>query len=207
MIELEDVKGRLADMETVLTEAHVAAAAVWETLLTEHPAIALPFDTTTRANIIHDHLCAELGWRLADTPGVELTDCLGFTGLKVGQDILLRFKFVGHGAPSNVATEQQKLLARQEYSEDMTLVLTGDPALKPPTLLTCGHTLDGAKVGRIEIRRDCKGHRPWMYDIYGGTRVVAPIAFPGMQDAAKPATVRKTTERKKDTGTGTVQSA
>jgi hypothetical protein len=127
---------------------------------------------------------------------VEIADCLGFFALRIGHDILLRFKFVGDGHPHNVATTQQKHLARQQYTEDMTLALNGSTALTPPTLLTCGYTLEDGDIGRIEIRRDCKGQLPWMYDIYGGDRVVRPTQFDGMKDVTKPATIRKTTEPK-----------
>jgi hypothetical protein len=207
MVELEDVQSRFGALHQPLIDAHIAAAANWATFLKEHPHLARPCDSTARANILHCHIRSEVAPRVADMPGVKVTDCLGFVGLKIHHDILLRFKFVGHGAPSNVATTQQKLLARQEFTEDMTLALTGDPALTPPTLLTCGYTLDGEKIGRIEIRRDCKGHLPWMYDIYGGTTVVRPTVFEGLEDTAKPAKIRKTTERKKDGGTGESKTA
>lgn len=207
MLEAEDARTRLGDIHQTLIDAHVAAVGAWERFLKERPDLARPCDATTRANFIHNHVCLEIGQRVDGMPNVELTDCLDFMALKVGHDILLRFKFVGQGTPSNVATVQQKLLARQTFSEDMTLRLTGDPALVPPTLLTCGYTLDGEKVGRIEIRRDCKGHLPWMYDIYGGETVVRPVVFEGMEDTAKPATIRKTTERERDANASESKSA
>ena len=59
----------------------------------------------------------------------------------------------------------------------MMLALAGDSALTPPTLLTCGYTLDGDKIGRIVVRRDCIGHPPWHYEIYGGRTAVENIPF------------------------------
>jgi hypothetical protein len=208
MVELEDAQRRLADIKQDLIDAHTAAAEAWETFVKEHPSLALPCDSTTRANFLHNHISSQVARRVGDRAQVEIADCLGFFALRVGHDILLRFKFVGQGQPSNVATDQQKYLARQHYTEDMTLALNGDSALTPPTLLTCGYTLDGEQIGRIEIRRDCKGHLPWMYDIYGGDRVVRPTQFDGMQDDTRPATIRKTTEPKEgDTGADQSESA
>src|SRR5205085_1133431 len=103
--------------------------------------------------------------------------------------------------PHNVGTFQQKLLSRQQYDEDMVLALTGDIDLSPPTLLTCGYTLtDESKIDRIEIRRDCKGHLPWSYDIHGGTTLIEPVFLDGMADEAKPAKVSSSRkdERKGD---------
>lgn len=126
----------------------------------------------------------------------DTTDRLGFFAVRIGSYILLRFKYVGNdGGPHNVATRQQRLLARQTYDEEMALALNGDVSLAPPTLLTCGYTLtDRAEVDRIEIRRDCDGHLPWMYDIYGGGVVNEPIFIDGMADEAKPATVTSSGE-------------
>jgi hypothetical protein len=57
-------------------------------------------------------------------------------------------------------------------------------------MLTCGYTLDdGIELARVEIRRDCKGHQPWSFDIYGGEAVAEPLVFPGMTDTTRPATV------------------
>ncbi len=208
MVELEDAQGRLADLKQPLIDAHIAAAQAWKTLVEERPELALPCDSTTRANFLHDHICSQTARRVGDRAGVEVADSLGFFALRIGHDILLRFKFVGDGYPHNVATQQQKHLARQQYTEEMTLALNGNSALTPPTLLTCGYTLDGEQIGRVEIRRDCKGHLPWMYDIYGGDRVVRPEEFEGMKDTTKPATIRKATEtpEPKEGGTEAGQS-
>lgn len=192
MIDLEDAQESLAAITQPLIDAHTEAVDAWSRFVQEKPELAKPCDATTRANFIHNHVCEQIDRRVADLPGVEVTDRLGFFGVKVGANVFVRFKYIGQGAPSNVATTQQKLLARQEFTEEMTLALTGDPALDPPTLLTCGYTLDGEKVGRIAIRRDCKGHLPWTYDIFGGDTVNKPMVFDGMKDTAKPATIRKT---------------
>lgn len=196
MVQLDDARQQLSELHPILVDAHVAAVAAWASLVTDRPDLAIPLNSTTRANFVHNHIEAEVARRVADLPGVAIADGLDFFGLWL-DGILLRFKFVGHGEPSNYPTTQQKLLARQIYTEDMVENLTGDPALDPPTLLTCGYTLDGDKVGRMEIRRDCVGHLPWSYDIYGGEAVNQPIALKGMEDTAKPAKI-KSTKTKQD---------
>jgi hypothetical protein len=191
MIDLPDAKKRLAPLVPILSAAHEAAVASWVTEVNDAPAFTLPLSNTTRANIIHNHLCAQVMLAIADMPGIKLNDKLGFFALMFEPDILLRFKYVGHGAPTNVATKQQVLLAKQTYNDQMMLSLAGDADLEPPTLLTCGHTIDSDKVGRIEIRCDCDGHVSWSYDIYGGDAVIMPQALPGQEDTAKPARIRK----------------
>ncbi len=197
MVELDVAKRRIKPIEPLLVSAHTTAVGNWAAFLKNSPEFALPLDATTRANIINNHVCAEVDRLVADVAGIEPTDRLEFYALKIGAEVLLRFKYVGHGRPHNVATDQQKQLSRQEYTPEMTLALTGDASLAPPTLLTCGYTLDGDKVGRIEIRRDCRGHLPWAYDIYGGESVVQPLTLDGMADTAKPATVTSTRKREK----------
>jgi hypothetical protein len=190
MVELPYAQDAIKPIEPTLVEGLTKAAENWETLLSEHPALALPLDATTRANFIHNHACSEVAHLTADADGVTLAEGLGFFALLIGSDIILRMKFVGYGAPSNVATRQQKLLAKQSFTPEMLLALDGIPA--PPTLLTCGYTLEGAAIGRIEIRRDCIGHQTWSYDIYGGEAIVEPLVIPGMIDTTKPAIVTST---------------
>lgn len=191
LIDLPEAKGRLDFLVPHLNDSHKAAWSSWLTLVKESPAFALPLNHRTRANIFHNHVCTEVEQRVGDLAGVEITDALGFFAIKVGGDILLRFKYVGHGAPANVRTDQQKRLARQTWNEQMMLALTGDDSLTPPTLLTCGYVIDGDEIGRVEIRCDCKGKVSWSYDIYGGETVIAPQALPGQEDTAKPAKITR----------------
>jgi len=189
MIELVDAQHAIKPIEPALTEGLKKAAKSWETLLNDHSALALPLNPTTRANFIHDHACSEVAQLTADVAGIQVADGLQFFALRVGDDILLRMKYVGFGAPRNYATEQQKLLARQSFTQEMIVALDGITA--PPTLLTCGYTIDGDEIGRVEIRRDCKSHVSWSYDIYGGSAVIAPQALPGMDDTARPAKITR----------------
>ena len=205
LISLDDAQAQIDPLRSILTEGHKGAAKKWATLVEEQPDLARVLDATTRANYIHDHLCAEISRRVGGIPGVEAIDTLGFFALRIGDDILLRHKFVGQGAPSNVRTAQQKRLARQQFSEETMYALTGDKAFKPPTLLTCGYTLDGVEIDRIEIRMDCVGKLPWSFDIYGGEAVAEPLVLKGMADESKPATIKST--RKKATEKGDERAA
>ncbi len=195
VIDLSAAQARLGGYHDKLVDAHHAAIGTWATMVRDQPRYAKPLDTTTRANFIQNHVCREVEIALADDTGVAFPDRLGFFAIYFRPDILLRFKYVGTGCPSNVATTQQRLLARQQFSGELMLALAEVSALTPPTLLTCGYTLDGHALGRLEIRRDCKGQLPWAYDIYGGETVAEPLTFPGTADTAKPA--RVTTRRRK----------
>ncbi len=189
MITLPVAQERLAPLHEPIVDSYLAAHASWIELLTRSPRLALPLDRTTRANFINDHACHEITHRVEPIEGVKPFEGLGFFALSL-DGILLRFKFLGYkGLPSNVRTRQQGLLARQLYNEDMVTALEGGGIPLAPTLLTAAYVLDEDKIGRIEIRRDCRGHLPWKYDIYGGTAVVEPIPLPGMEDEAKPAIV------------------
>lgn len=190
LVDLDAAQEEIGALNPLLIDAYEAAAATWEELVTEHPRFGEPLRPRSRANVLHDYLCPELERRVWGVPNVDVDDSLGFFALKIGTTILLRHKFVGHGAPSNVRTTQQKRLARQEFDENAMLALSGDPAFTPPTLLTCGYTLDGFSISRLEIRMDCKGKKPWSYDIYGGDAVAEPLIIPGMADDTKPALVK-----------------
>lgn len=189
MIDLRTAREQLRPLDTPLVDAYKAAIQRWAELIDDSAHLALPLDATARANFIHPHVCREVQIRVADVAGVEPTDALGFFALRIGHDILLRFKHVGGGIPRNYKTRQQRLLAGQTYDTQMVFALTGDPALTPPTLLTAGYTLDGKTLARVEIRRDCIGHQPWTYDIFGGTSVTEPLIIDSLEDTTKPATV------------------
>jgi hypothetical protein len=192
MIELDEARSRIDPLQNMLVDSCEAAVGTWATFVTDHSEMALPLDATARANFIHSHLRHEVDLRVADLDGVEPTEGLNFFGLIIQQDTFLRFKYVGKGVPHNVPTKRQKLLANQTFTKSMKATLMGDPSMPPPTMLTCGYTLDGIELGRIEIRRDCKGHQPWSFDIHGGAAVAEPLVFPGMTDTTRPATVTST---------------
>lgn len=191
MIGLEDARHLIQPTEEQLIDAHHAASEAWREMLTKHTHLSLPLNRSARAVFIHCHLQSEVSRRVEPVVSVSTTDALGSFALKIGPSVLLRFKYVGHdGTPHNYPTGLQKSLARQTYPEQMILALTGDSEAGPPTLLTCGYTLtDESKINRVEIRRDCTGHLPWSYDIYGGEAVIEPMFIEGMADETKPARV------------------
>ena len=195
MVELDHTQSRIEPYKPMLVEAHQAAVDVWAKLLKELPEAVHPFDDTARANLIHPHIRYEVARRIEGSPDVAVNDKLKFFALMIGDDILLRFKYVGHGMPRNYGTTRQKELASQRFTSKMTADLLGDASLQPPTMLTCGHTLDGDKLGRLEIRRDCKGHLPWSFDIFGGDAVNAPLVIPTLEDETRPARVKSAQEQ------------
>lgn len=193
MIELDQARERIAPLEALFIEAHTVATDRWADLLEHHSSFALPLDATARANILNCHIRSEVERRVEGLPGVTATD-LGFFALLIAEEILLRFKYVGLGLPSNYPTGVQRLLAQQLYPDKMLEALGG--AL--PTVLTCGYTLDGAGLGRVEIRRDCLGHEPWSFDIFGGEALAEPLVFDGMVDDTKPAAVSSSETRRRN---------
>jgi hypothetical protein len=190
MIELRDAQRDIEPLQSALIQGLTTASGRWQRLLTETPDLGLPLDTTTRACFIHNHACSEIAHLTAGISNVTLPEKLDFFALLVGDGILLRLKFVGGGTPRNYPTGQQRQLSRQEFTPEIMVTLEGVSA--PPTLLTCGYALDAAAIGRIEIRRDCVGHQPWNYDIYGGEAVAEPLVIATLTDSTKPAIVTST---------------
>ena len=193
MIELPAAKALIDPFAQRLTDIHEAAVASWATLLKDFPAFAMPLDATTRWRAIHNHVWSGICRDFDTDPDARPNDKTGVQGVVIAGQIFLRFKYVGHGEPRSYPTTQQTHMTRQHYSDKMFDALVDDPSLGLPTILTCGYTLDGPKLGRVEIRRDCEGHLPWFYDIYGGTTIVMPQSLPGQQDDTKPARVTKRT--------------
>ena len=187
MVELSEAREAIKPIEPALIKGLKTAAEKWQWLHEEKPELVVPLDTTTRAKFLHNHGCSEIALITAEVPNVRVAEHLDFFALHVGDDILLRVKFVGRGMPHNYPTQRQKELAKQQFSGDLMLSLDG--ITDAPTLLTCGYTLDTVDIDRIEIRRDCVGHLPWNYDIYGGEAIVEPLVIPGMTDTTKPAIV------------------
>jgi hypothetical protein len=190
IIGAQAAKGKIEPFESVLIDPLKSAVALWFDMVSNATKYAHPLKPTTRACFIHDHSCPEIDAGVADFSNVFPNQALGFFALRVDSDILMRLKYIGQGAPSNVATAQQKLLAQQQYDEAMLAALGADPALAPPTFLTCGYTLGDGKLGRVEIRCECKGKQMWSFDIYGGDAASIPLEFPGTADQALPAVVK-----------------
>ena len=89
----------------------------------------------------------------------------GFFVLVIDDGLLVRPKFCGRGAPSNVQTDTQKLLSYQQYSPELMEALSFDGVLEPPTLVTLGYTLDGQESG-TPLRSP---RMPWLGDLHRST--------------------------------------
>lgn len=192
LISQDEALLEISVAHAALVEATKAGVATWRNLVLDQAAIAKPLSPTTRANIVHNHMTSKLEVLVAEIDNVVFTDKIGFDALRVGKSVLLRFKYVGNGRPSNVATGQQADLARQVYTQESLNLLGLED---PPTLLTCGYTLDGLKLDRVEIRMDCQGLQPWSYDIFGGDFIGEPMILPGLADTARPAVVKSSLVR------------
>ncbi len=118
----------------------------------------------------------------------------GFFVLVIDDGLLVRPKFCGRGAPSNVQTDTQKLLSYQQYSPELMEALSFDGVLEPPTLVTLGYTLNGPDLARLFVLRECRGWATSSFDLYGGTAVAEQRTLPGI-DEPKPARVASTRVR------------
>jgi hypothetical protein len=184
----------------MFTDAHLGAAKRLKDVGAKVPEAIAALDRTERANFLHGQVRNLITAGVEGTPGVAITDWSIFT-VAVGADLLVRFKYLGGGRPANVPTNQQKLLAKQQYPQEVFDLLAVAGITDAPTTVTCGYTLDGWDIGRIMIRRDCEGHESWAYDIYGGVAVSEPLNFAGIEEA-KPAVVRsRKVQRLDETGT------
>lgn len=209
MVEIDHAHERIEPFKDHLIEAHLVVADKWANFLRGNPEFAHPLDDTARANVIHPHIRYEVAHRMGGVSGVVINDKLDSFALLIDADMLLRFKYVGNGMPRNYGTTRQKELASQRFTKQMTEDLFGDASMQPPTLLTCGHTFDGEKLGRLEIRRDCKGHLPWSFDIFGGEAVNAPVVIPTLEDEIRPARVKSAQEQEEtaERGQGLAEEA
>lgn len=188
MLTREQVATRLDRFQSIFSDAHLGAVARLKKVASDSPAVVAALNSTERANLLHGQIRDLVSVGIEETSGATVTEWDIFT-LAIGSDLLVRFKYLGSGVPANVATEQQRLLARQRYTEETMAVLTLSGIEKPPTIVTCGYTLDGLDLSKVTIRRDCKWHEPWMYNIYGDEVAVEPLTLPGVEEA-KPAVVR-----------------
>lgn len=169
MLTLDETQNILGDHARALfAKPFEAAVRTWHTFVEREPEMALPLDATSRANMIHNWAQREVRTALVDHPVARELSSLGFFAVAVGSNPLIRLKFLNGGRPSNVATEQQKELARHRYGEEAMQALIAEGLPKPPTLLTCGYRLDyGATLTRVEIRCDYAGACLWNWNIWG----------------------------------------
>jgi len=184
--------------EAVLMAPAIKAVETWQSFVAKAPALASPLDETARAAVIHCWWRTEVRRALVDAKGIREVAALGFFAVAVAQNPLVRFKFLGNGTPSNVATEQQRDLAFHRYDDGAltALGLEGIPA--PPTILTVGYSLNAAaELRSIEVRCDYGKRLLWRWPIWGEEAVyggvVEPMTLPGVSGPV-PARVRSRTK-------------
>lgn len=182
VLSLGEVKTRLDPVNPVLEAAHLGAA---ERLKGLDPSTAAALNPIERANFLHAQVRQLVGVGVEPMAGVRVTEW-DLDTIAVGSDLLVKFNYITDPVRH---TTQQKMLKRQKYKPEAMAVLALAGIIGPPTTVTCAYTLDGMDIGRVLIRRECAGHETWEYDIYGGTAIVEPQHFPGI-DEARPAIVR-----------------
>lgn len=199
MLTLDDARGLLDPFrEQVFLAPALAGVATWHRFVEREPAMAAPLDETARANVIHCWWRNEVRRALASVAGIREVQALGFFAVAVAANPLVRFKCVSAGTPTNVETGQQTLLARQLYDDDAMAALEIDGIPAPPTLLTCGYSLDAVALLRsIEIRCDYRKRLLWRWPIWGDEAesggVVEQLPLPDMP-GPQPAHVRSIRE-------------
>jgi hypothetical protein len=199
MVNIEEAQERIAPLRPLIIQAHETATARLTELVTEHTHLALPLDAAAKFKFIHCHVVQEITVLVQDVAGVEPNDDLKFFALAIKPNILLRFKSVAGGAPRNYKTTQQDLLAQQQFKQGALDDLVSNSVFGvQPTVLTCGYTLDGTSLKHVEIRRDLKNSPTWLFDIYGGESVIAPVPLDNQLDPITPATVTSKSGKSSD---------
>jgi hypothetical protein len=193
MLTMQDIQTRIAPVTDDIASGFVAGWDTWLKMVNDHPEFTRPFGPTVRANIVHAHACQEINERVS-ARGYGFNTALGFKALAVGNDLLLRFKYQRDGGPpSNVRTFQQRELARQRYTDKGMATLALEGFSDPPEFVTVGYILNvnGTKISRIVVRRDCRGYLPLQFDIYPAAiaTFVEPLLLPNIEEPT-PAKIR-----------------
>lgn len=162
----------------------------WETVVKRHRQVAAEFpdfvealtaDPSARASSYHAQVKAVVQDQAEALEGVTPSTKLQMFTLSLPPDLLMRFKFVGSGGPSNHSSRQQDLLARQKYTQPMLDDL--EVFSRPPTLVTCGYDIDGDQLAAVTIQCDCVGRESWKLSLYPNYEVLEePIIMGGFAD-------------------------
>jgi hypothetical protein len=195
MLSMTQVQNQIGeDLHEILVAGHVGAFKRLEDITKAYPAAIAALNATERANFLHGQIRQLIAAGVETHDGAQITDW-DIDTVAVGVNLLVRFKYLGHGTPANNrSTEQQRLLERQQYKQTAMALLVLAGIEEPPTIVTCGYTLDGLQLSRVLIQRDCTGHDRWNYDIYGGTAVMEPLALPGIAEVTPGVVVRSAQE-------------
>jgi hypothetical protein len=195
MLTMGEVQERLGPMQGDLVKSYQAAVDGYSAALKREPEMAAAFGLTERAMNIHDRVTYLVRKACLSHEGVQVTK-LSMFSLAVGNDLLVRFKFLQYGSPRNHDSEAQNYYKRQEFKDDDMIVLGQSGIFDPPTIVSCGYSLshNDSVLARVLIRRDCKGHQPWYYTIFGDEEVSEPLLIAGTEEAkpARISAIRKT---------------
>lgn len=153
----------------VLVTPYRDAVKQWNDMEVSNPSFAVNMDATARANILHCSVIANVRVALVDTdPEVREIDSLDYFAVGFGPDMIVRFKYVGHDGPQNVATRAQANVAAQQFDDHVMDTLMLEGFAHPPTIVTCGYTLgfDG-RLGRVSLQCDYQRTTIWKYVLWG----------------------------------------
>lgn len=171
LLRLDEARELLGPhVNAVLVDPYRQALATWQRYVRTLPGDAQSISTTTRAGMIHD-FAATVVRRALPAAGSQIreTNALRFFAVAIEGRALVRYKYVAADIPHNYQTRQQQLLSRQQYDGDMLESLALDGMPEPPTLLTCGYTLDyEGGLNTVSVQCDYRRSPMWRYLLWGG---------------------------------------
>lgn len=208
LLTLEQALGRVDQLsDAALISPFRVAVSEWNEIEKSQPKFAATCSSTTRAGIIHDLAVREARSALTGSSGGltrEITS-LPFFAIGFGDDLVVRYKYIGSGKPQNVSTKIQQQLAKHQFEEDLMTALTLEGVSGPPTLVTCGYTLgfDGA-LQAVNIQCDHNGQTIWSKVIWDDNAewMGSLELFPITPDLAPEATIVRSAKKadEKDSG-------
>lgn len=174
LLTLDKAQALLGDLHDSFAGAHYQAWARWQRLKklcqdNDAADLMLHLTTTTRANFLNNHCVSLVGDLVKPRDGVAVTQMNGlFTAVVAQKDNIaafVRFKALNRDLrPSNVRTNVQKSLTRQEWPENL---FDGLGIEVIPTVLTCGYRLshDESEISRVYICCHYCSELIWYYVI------------------------------------------
>ena len=210
LMTLDQARNRLAPVaKTLLVDPQVAAIKKWNDLVASDPGEFAAAGPTSRANMIHDFTVRQVRGALPNCEQAREIDALDFFAVAFGDDLLIRYKYVARGLPRNVSTGIQERLRVQQYDERTMEALTLEHIPTPPTITTCGYTLDySGEVRVVSLQCDYGNQVFWRYVVWGDTGEggidnYETLPLPGgpspapatIQSARKPARKSEETEK------------
>jgi|GEM_PF-4837156 len=172
-----------------IEESGLDLVGAWKTVAKRHRKLAkkmpdfaeaLSADPTARANSYHAQLQAVVQDQAESLAKVSAGRKLNMFTASLPPDLLLRFKYVGAGGPTNHSSAQQRLLARQQYTQEMLDDLEVE---EPPTLVTCGYDVDGHELSTVTLRCDCIGRESWKLALFPSYEVLEePMVIGDLSD-------------------------